>query len=115
VGLGKVLVACGWTYVDYVPDLGTLVQVLSADVVARYYRLRGEDVVLLSGSNEHGTLIEAEALRLGISHKQLTGKNYAKSLSCLGSGVFPLTIKLGQRMLEKKLCKLECACEKCDA
>jgi len=78
VELGKVLVTCGWPYVNYIPHLGTLVQVLSADVVARYYRLKGEDVVLVSGSDEHGTPIEVEALRLGISPKQLTGKNHAK-------------------------------------
>ena len=76
--LGKVLVACGWPYVNYIPHLGTLVQVLSADVVARYYRLKGEDVVLVSGSDEHGTPIEVEALRLGISPKQLTDKNHTK-------------------------------------
>ena len=76
--LGKVLVACGWPYVNYLPHLGTLVQVLSADVVARYYRLKGEDVVLVSGSDEHGTPIEVEALRLGIPPKQLTDKNHAK-------------------------------------
>lgn len=76
--LGKVLVACGWPYVNYLPHLGTLVQVLSADVVARYYRLKGEDVAMVSGSDEHGTPIEVEALRLGVSPKQLTDKNHAK-------------------------------------
>ncbi|MGC9345772.1 MAG: methionine--tRNA ligase, partial [Candidatus Bathyarchaeales archaeon] len=76
--LGKVLVACGWPYVNYLPHLGTLVQVLSADVVARYYRLKGEDVVMVSGSDEHGTPIEVEAVRLGISPKQLTDKNHAR-------------------------------------
>ncbi|MCW3993782.1 MAG: methionine--tRNA ligase [Candidatus Bathyarchaeota archaeon] len=81
--LGKVLVACGWPYVNYVPHLGTLVQVLSADVVARYYRLKGEDVVMVSGSDEHGTPIEVEAVRLGISPKQLTDKNHAKVVELL--------------------------------
>jgi len=52
------------------PHLGTLVQVLSADVVARYYRLKGDDVVMVSGSDEHGTPIEVEAVKLGISPKQ---------------------------------------------
>lgn len=99
--LGNVLVACGWPCVKYVPHLGTLVQVLSADVVARYHRLKGKDIVLVSGSGEHGTPIEVEALRLGISHKRLTDKNHAKSLSYSGNGVSPLTITLGQRMLEK--------------
>jgi methionyl-tRNA synthetase len=78
VKFGKVLVACGWPYVNYVPHLGTLLQVLSADVVARYYRLKGEDVVMVSGSDEHGTPIEVEALRLRVSPKQLTDKNHAK-------------------------------------
>ena len=76
--LGKVLVACGWPYVNYVPHLGTLVQVLSADVTARYYRLKGEDVVMVSGSDEHGTPVEVEAVKLGVSPKQLTDKNHAK-------------------------------------
>jgi len=78
VELGKVLVTCAWPYVNYMPHLGTLVQVLSADVVARYYRLKGEDVVMVSGSDEHGTPIEVEAVKLGISPKQLTDKIHAK-------------------------------------
>ena len=76
--LGKVVVTCAWPYVNYMPHLGTLVQVLSADVVARYYRLKGEDVVMVSGSDEHGTPIEVEAVRFGISPKQLTDKIHAK-------------------------------------
>ena len=60
------------------PHLGTLVQVLSADVVARYYRLKSEDVVMVSGSDEHGTPIEVEAIRLGVSPKNLTDRNHAR-------------------------------------
>jgi len=78
VKLEKVLVACAWPYVNYLPHLGTLVQVLSADVVARYYRLKGEDVVMVSGSDEHGTPIEIEAVKLGIPPKQLTDKLHAR-------------------------------------
>jgi methionyl-tRNA synthetase len=78
VKLGKVLVACGWPYVNYIPHLGTMVQVLSADVVARYYRLKGDDVVMVSGSDEHGTPIEIEALKFGIPPKQLTDKLHAR-------------------------------------
>jgi methionyl-tRNA synthetase len=78
VKLAKVLVACAWPYVNYLPHLGTLVQVLSADVVARYYRLKGEEVVMVSGSDEHGTPIEVEAVKLGIPPKQLTDKIHAE-------------------------------------
>ena len=76
--LGKVLVACAWPYVNYLPHLGTLIHVLSADVVARYYRLKAEDVVMVSGSDEHGTPIEIEAVKQGIPPKQLTDEIHAK-------------------------------------
>lgn len=77
--LGKVLVTSAWPYINYVPHLGTLVgSLLSADVVARYYRLKGEDVAMVSGSDEHGTPIEVEAIRLGVAPKQLTDKNHAR-------------------------------------
>ncbi|MEM3616899.1 MAG: methionine--tRNA ligase [Candidatus Bathyarchaeia archaeon] len=76
--LGKILVASAWPYVNYTPHLGTMVQVLSTDVVARYYRLKGEDVIMVSGSDEHGTPIEVEAIRLGVQPKQLTDKVHAK-------------------------------------
>jgi methionyl-tRNA synthetase len=52
--------------------------ILSADVFARYCRLKGEDVVMVSGSDEHGTPVEVESIRLGISPKELTDRNHAK-------------------------------------
>jgi len=107
VELGKVLVACGWPYVNYVPHLGTLVQVLSADVVARYYRLKGEDVVLVSGSDEHGIPIEVEAFRLGISHKQLTDKNHAKVVELFKKWGFSFNNYTKRENAGEKLYKLE--------
>ncbi|MDI6905506.1 MAG: methionine--tRNA ligase [Candidatus Bathyarchaeia archaeon] len=84
VKLGKVLITSAWPYINYVPHLGTLVgSILSADVVARYHRLKGEDVLMVSGSDEHGTPIEVESIRLGISPKELTDKNHAKVVELL--------------------------------
>ncbi len=51
---------------------------MSADVIARYYRLRGDDVVFVSGSDEHGTPVEVEAIRRGVRPRQLTDLNHAK-------------------------------------
>ena len=51
---------------------------MSADVFARYCRLKGDEVVMVSGSDEHGTPIEVEAIRLGIPPKELTDRNHAK-------------------------------------
>ncbi|MEM2757722.1 MAG: class I tRNA ligase family protein, partial [Sulfolobales archaeon] len=53
------VVTSAWPYINTVPHLGNMIgSVLSADVFARYLRLRGYDVVLVSGSDEHGTVIE---------------------------------------------------------
>ncbi|BBD71777.1 methionine--tRNA ligase [Sulfodiicoccus acidiphilus] len=71
----KVLVASAWPYVNAVPHLGNLVgSHLSADVFARYARLRygKENVVFVSGSDEHGTPIEVEAIRRKTSPRELT-------------------------------------------
>ncbi len=77
--LGKILVTSAWPYINVTPHIGNLVgSVLSADVVARYYRLKGEEVVMVSGSDEHGTPIEVEAIRLGVKPKDLTDKNHAR-------------------------------------
>ena len=75
----KVLVTSAWPYINVTPHLGNLVgSVLSADVAARYYRLRGDDVLMVSGSDTHGTPIEVEALKEGITPKALTDRNHAK-------------------------------------
>lgn len=71
-GKEKWIVCSAWPYVNTVPHLGTFVHLLSADIYSRYLRARGCDVVSVSGSDEHGTPIEVEALREGITPRQLT-------------------------------------------
>ncbi len=71
------IVASAWPYINAVPHLGTLIQVLSSDVYARYRRKKGDSVVFVSGSDEHGTPIEIEAIKKGISPKELTDKMHS--------------------------------------
>jgi methionyl-tRNA synthetase len=76
---GKVLVTSAWPYINVTPHLGNLVgSVLSADVAARYYRLKGDDVLMVSGSDTHGTPIEVEAMKEKIKPKELTDRNHAR-------------------------------------
>ncbi|MGF3522266.1 MAG: methionine--tRNA ligase, partial [Candidatus Bathyarchaeia archaeon] len=75
----KVLVTSAWPYINVTPHLGNLVgSVLSADVAARYYRLKGADVLMVSGSDTHGTPIEVAAIKEGVTPKELTDRNHAK-------------------------------------
>jgi len=75
----RVLVCSAWPYASGVPHLGNLVSsLLSGDVFTRYYRLRGHDVLYVSGSDAHGTRIEYEAKQLGVTPAQLAQRNHEK-------------------------------------
>ncbi|MDW8359477.1 MAG: methionine--tRNA ligase [Candidatus Caldarchaeum sp.] len=75
--LGKWVVCGAWPYINTVPHLGTLIgSELSADVFARYLRAVGEEVVFVSGSDEHGTPIEVEAARRGVDPREITDRNH---------------------------------------
>ncbi|QIW24310.1 methionine--tRNA ligase [Sulfolobus sp. S-194] len=81
----KIFVASAWPYVNSVPHLGNLIgSILSADVFARYARLRygKENVLFVSGSDEHGTPIEVEAKKRNVNPKELTDQahEYDKKL-----------------------------------
>jgi methionyl-tRNA synthetase len=77
--MARWLLCSAWPYINYVPHLGTIIgSVLSGALVARYLRLKGEEVLYVSGSDEHGTPIEVEALKLGVSPRKLTDENHEK-------------------------------------
>jgi len=48
--------------------------VLPADVLARYYRQRGEEVLYICGADEYGTCTEVRAREEGISPRALCDK-----------------------------------------
>ena len=75
--MGRWVVCSAWPYVHATPHLGTFLHLLSADVFTRYLRAKGEEVVSVSGSDEHGTPIEVEAIREGIKPRALTDKQHA--------------------------------------
>jgi len=48
-----------------------------ADVFARYHRLKGNDVLMVSGTDEHGTPVMVSADRSGVSPRELADRNSA--------------------------------------
>ena len=48
-------------YVNDVPHIGHSYTTIAADVLARYHRLRGNDVHFLTGTDEHGTKVQRAA------------------------------------------------------
>lgn len=73
----KRLITSALPYVNNIPHLGNLTQVLSADVFARFCRLRGYDTFYVCGTDEYGTATETRAAKEGISPRELCDKYHA--------------------------------------
>lgn len=71
------LVTSALPYVNNVPHLGNLIQVLSADVFARFCRLRGYDTLYICGTDEYGTATETKAQEEGVTPRELCDRYHA--------------------------------------
>ena len=58
-------------YVNDVPHIGHAYTTLACDVMARFKRLDGFDVLFLTGNDEHGQKVEKSAEALGITPQEL--------------------------------------------
>ena len=71
----KWVITSAWPYVNATPHLGNLIgSTLSADVFARFLRMKGDEVVFVSGSDSHGTPISIEAKKLSVPAQDLAFK-----------------------------------------
>ncbi|GEK33941.1 methionine--tRNA ligase [Kurthia sibirica] len=57
----SILVGGAWPYANGSLHLGHIAALLPGDIIARYYRLKGEDVLYVSGSDCNGTPISIRA------------------------------------------------------
>ncbi|KAI9827021.1 MAG: putative methionine--tRNA ligase, cytoplasmic protein rar1 [Phylliscum demangeonii] len=77
-GQQNILITSALPYVNNTPHLGNIVgSVLSADVFARFSRLRGQRTLYICGTDEYGTATETKALEEGISPQELCDKYHA--------------------------------------
>lgn len=67
----KRLVTSALPYVNNIPHLGNLTQVLSADVFARFCRSKGYETLYICGTDEYGTASETRALQEGVTPREL--------------------------------------------
>jgi methionyl-tRNA synthetase len=70
-----ILVCVAWPYAKSSTHVGQIVGAyLPADTFARYHRMAGNHVLMVSGSDEHGTPILVDAEREGISPKDFAAR-----------------------------------------
>ena len=71
----KYLITSALTYINGLPHIGHLAgAMLNADIYARYLRAKGEDVLFVGGTDVHGTKIEVEAKKEGLSLEAFINK-----------------------------------------
>ncbi|XP_049388134.1 LOW QUALITY PROTEIN: methionine--tRNA ligase, cytoplasmic-like [Solanum stenotomum] len=77
-GKRNILITSALPYVNNVPHLGNIIGcVLSADVFARYCRIRGYNAIYMCGTDEYGTATETKALEENCHPKDICDKYHA--------------------------------------
>src|SRR5262245_56156822 len=80
----KILVCVAWPYANGPFHVGHMAGAcLPADIFARYQRLKGSRVLMVSGSDCHGTPITLRAEAEGSSPQQVVKKYHASFLTTL--------------------------------
>ena len=83
-----VLSAVAWPYANGPRHIGHVAGfAVPSDVFSRYHRMLGNDVLMISGTDEHGTPILIAADEAGVSPQELADKNHriiAEDLVSLG-------------------------------
>ncbi|WP_100489310.1 methionine--tRNA ligase [Sporolactobacillus pectinivorans] len=77
-----VLIAGAWPYANGELHLGHLSSLLPGDCLARYYRLKGEKVLYVSGSDCNGTPITIRARQEGVSPKVIADRYHQSFAAC---------------------------------
>lgn len=78
----SIFIGGAWPYANGSLHLGHIAALLPGDVLARYYRLKGEKVLYVSGSDCNGTPISIRANKEGVSIKEIADRYHEEFLAC---------------------------------
>ncbi|MBU5593334.1 methionine--tRNA ligase [Clostridium sp. MSJ-4] len=70
----NIFIGGAWPYANGSLHIGHIAALLPGDVLARYYRAKGDKVLYVSGSDCHGTPISIRARNEGVSPKDISDK-----------------------------------------
>ncbi len=79
------IITSAWPYINSVPHLGTLLHLVTADVITRYRVLFGDQAIFVSGSDAYGTPNLLAAEKEGISPEEFVRRNHQKVLEILAA------------------------------
>lgn len=73
----NIVIGGAWPYANGSLHIGHIASLLPGDVLARYYRAKGDRVFYVSGSDCHGTPISIRAKQEGVSPAEIS-EHYQK-------------------------------------
>lgn len=88
----NIIVGNAWPYANGPLHLGRIAVWLPGDIIARYHRLMGDEVIFLSGTDCHGTPVTMRAKYEGITPLEATNKYHAEFKKCFDSLGFSFDI-----------------------
>src|ERR1043165_374326 len=65
-------------YTNSSPHVGHAYEMVLADVIARYHRLKGENVFFLTGVDQHGQKVQQSAAKAGVSPAEFVNETTQK-------------------------------------
>ncbi|MBP3964649.1 methionine--tRNA ligase [Paenibacillus lignilyticus] len=80
--MAPVFIGGAWPYANGSLHLGRLASLLPGDVLARYYRSKGEPVLYVSGSDCHGTPVAVQAIQEGVSPSDIADRYHQEFADC---------------------------------
>ena len=84
----KIIIGGAWPYANSSLHLGHLAALLPGDILARYHRLYGDDVIYISGSDCHGTPITERAKKEKVSPNIIAEKYHKEFLEVFNKSLF---------------------------
>ncbi|MCM3585747.1 methionine--tRNA ligase [Mesobacillus maritimus] len=78
----SIFIGGAWAYANGSLHLGHLSSLLPGDILARYYRLKGEKVLYVSGSDCNGTPITIKAKQEGVRPKDIADRYHQEFVDC---------------------------------
>ncbi len=74
----KFYITTAISYPNGVPHIGHAYEAIATDVIARFERLDGKDVLFLTGTDEHGLKMKQTAAKEALSPRELADRNSAR-------------------------------------
>lgn len=78
----KIMVGGAWPYANGSLHIGHMAALVPGDIIARYHRANGDEVIYVSGSDCHGTPISIRAKKDNVQPEEIANKYHEEFVDC---------------------------------